>query len=361
MTVIHKLSLTHFRNMSQTDLAFSPTYNCIIGANGAGKTSVLEAIHLLSYGKSFRNLDDKLCLIQQEAEEFTVFTEISAENTIHRLGMHRGRATRTKLKLDGEVCRSLSKFTLLLPTILIEPNSHALLSEGPSQRRHYLDWGLFHVEQNYGATLEAFHHCLKQRNAALRAGLSSAECQIWDKQLSELAENIDAYRAQFIKLIEPYFNEMLQRLEFSEMVELSYSRGWESAYHYSEALQRQFSKDKALGYTSSGPQRADINFCIGAMPAADKLSRGQEKLVIAALLFAQAAYYQELKQRNCCFLIDDLASELDPINRSRFFNLISQFPAQYFITAIEASVFANASQLCEKKLFHVEHGEITSL
>ncbi len=361
MAFIHELRIQHLRNLTEVQIIPGRELNLIVGVNGSGKSSLLEAIYLLSHGRSFRS-SSKLSLIQYHGETLNLFTEISTGETHHRIGVQKSQQGNTKLRINGEYSRSLAAAAELLPVVLINPNSDQLMEEGPSHRREYLDWILFHVERDYPQCYQEFEQALKQRNAALRQNYSRSDCMVWDEVLIDRGMKISELRRSVLKEIEPYFQRLLARLNINLPIRLEYAAGWgvdNPHQSFAEALQQSFLKDVALGYTTVGPQRADIHLLSQEHEAASIVSRGQEKLIITALTLAKALYYEAHCHQMPIILLDDIASELDPNNRQLLFHLLETVPAQYFITATEEAIFP-ASLKEHATLFHVEQGVVTS-
>ena len=358
MAIINKLKIYNLRNIAESSLIFNPRYNFFFGNNGSGKTSILEALYLLAMGRSFRSyLKDRIVSHQQR--ELTLYAElIETNNRIIKLGFSKLLDGKAKLRIDGEYCRRLAEAAKLLPVLLIDPNSYDLLEKGPKERRQYLDWGLFHVKPAFYEVSNDFQRCLKQRNAALKSQQSKSICQTWDKELSGLAQKLTEYRKNYFTQLQPYFADLLKALSLNMEIKADYYRGWtgnEEICLFS-ALGETWNKDFALGYTSCGPQKADIVYQVNGVAAEDVLSRGQMKLVVSALQFAQGKLYTELTGQNVIYLIDDLASELDKDNREKLFALLEQMSGQVFITATDRDIFSQIS--APNTMFHVKHGEV---
>lgn len=356
MTLLKMTQITAFRNLNDVNLHFAARFNYIYGENGSGKTSILEALYMLAHGKSFRSAV-KSHIIQHQKSKFTIFAELDVEGTQYRCGLEKSIDSNARLHINGEKCRSIAKASELLPIILIDPHSYDLIEEGPSFRRHYLDWLLFHVKHDYSKVAQEYAKCLKQRNSALKQQHSKEVCQTWDPQLIRLASTINEYRQALLEALKPLYQSMVQDLEFPVDITLNYYQGWEGGVGFAEALASAFYKDQVMGYTTVGPQRADVRLRVGDIPASDVLSRGQSKLAIAALLLAQGQYYQVIKANAPIYFIDDLTSELDQKNRVKLYDLLERVEGQMFITATEQALFVGANDT-GGKVFHVKQGEI---
>jgi len=359
MSYLNKLNIHNLRNIDDLSLSLSPNYNFFYGNNGGGKTSLLEAIYLLANGKSFRS-HLKSRIISHQQSEMTIFAEIQqpVDNKNIKIGFSKVTEGRARLKINGEPCRSLAMAMKLLPVLQIDPSSYGLLENGPKERREYLDWGLFHVEQSFYEVAIEFQRCLKQRNAALKAQASKMTCQTWDVELSRLAKELTGLRIDYFSRLTPYFIQLLEKLDFNISINSQYYQGWPENLPLEEALQQNFTKDFSIGYTSVGPQKANIFHTVNQIPAEDILSRGQMKLAVSAMQFAQGKLYTELTKSHCIYLIDDLASELDNENREKLFILLKSLQGQFFITATDKAAFSLSTN-GEYKMFHVKQGQVT--
>ena len=357
-----RLSVNGVRNLQPLTLQPSPRINILYGENGSGKTSVLEAIHLLGLARSFRSA--RLGpVIQYELQNCTVFGQVHREHELPRsLGVSRSRQSDLVIRIDGENVRSAAELAETLPLQLINPDSFSLLEGSPRLRRQYLDWGVFHREPRFLSAWQRAQQALRQRNSWLRRGtLDPALQAAWDHELCQASDEIDQYRQAYIHELKPVFERVLAALlTLDEPLVLSYSRGWDKERSLSEVLQYTLDRDRQLGYTQSGPQRADLRIRVAGHNAADVLSRGQQKLVVCALKIAQGHLVSEQRRSQCVYLIDDLPSELDERHRQALARLLEQLQCQVFVTCVESTVLETGWQAeTPVSMFHVEHGVIT--
>ena len=360
MALLNKLNIHNLRNITDASILLATRYNFFYGNNGSGKTSILEAIYLLANGKSFRSHLKKHIIAHQQ-QELTIFAEaqLNQEEKNTKFGFTKGVSSKAALKIEGEYCRSLTKAAKLLPVLRIDPTSYGLLEQGPKERRHYLDWGVFHVEPTFGEIATNFQRCLKQRNAALKRRRSRAECQTWDIELSALADQLTTLRTHHFQQLRPSFGQLLAKLALNLSIDSQYYRGWQAGLSLQQALEINFEKDFSVGYTSVGPQKADIRYTINSIPAEDVLSRGQMKLVVSAMQFSQGILYAAHTKNSAIYLIDDLASELDDQNRGKLFGILNDINGQFLITATNKAVFSSLSTT-NKAVFHVEQGTVVA-
>lgn len=357
-----RLNVSGLRNLQAVQLAPSPGINLLHGDNGSGKTSVLEAIHLLGLARSFRS--SRLTpVIQHGAEQALVFGEVRlADGRPASLGIARQRSGDSQIRIDGQNARSAAQLAELLPLQLINPDSFRLLEGAPKVRRQFLDWGVFHVEPRFLDAWQRLQAALRQRNSWLRHGRIDAAAQAaWDRELTLASEAIDAYRRAYIQALKPVFERTLAQLVELPELTLSYYRGWDRERDLAEVLAAALLRDQQLGHTQAGPQRADLRLRIGSHNAADILSRGQQKLVVCALRIAQGHLVNQAKHGQCVYLVDDLPSELDEQHRHALCRLLEDLDCQVFVTGVDGETLKDGWRTdTPVAMFHVEHGRIES-
>jgi len=250
-----------------------------------------------------------------------------------------------------------------LPLQLINPDSFRLLEGAPKLRRQFLDWGVFHVEHRFMSAWQRLQQALRQRNSWLRHGtLDGASDAAWSRELSLASDEIDGYRRAYIQALKPVFETTLKALLDLDGLTLSYYRGWDKDRPLVDVLASSLERDRAMGHTQSGPQRADLRLKVGSHNAAEVLSRGQQKLVVCALRIAQGHLVSEAKRGQCIYLVDDLPSELDAQHRLALCRLLEQLNCQVFITCVDSTVLQEGwGEQTPVSMFHVEHGQITQL
>lgn len=349
-----RLEVDGFRNLQRLREDLSPRLNLIQGANASGKTSLLEAVHCLCVGKSFRTRKGRE-LVQWGRERATVFGRLRRQGETLRLGVGKGRDGSTEIHRDGKKVESAAGIASLAPVQVVGTEAYALVAEGPWLRRRFLDWGVFHVEPGYGALWQRFRHALRQRNALLRSGrLQEAELDYWDGPVGEAGTALTAARRRYLALLA---DEAARRLRhwFELELEVSLQPGWAGEEDFRAELARQRGRDRDQGFTGRGPHRADLRVRVEGRPA-ESLSRGQQKAVAVALRMAQVAVLRG-QDKGCLVLFDDLAAELDPENRGRVSAFLAEMEVQAFVTATEADA-VDVAAWPQRQRFHVEHGRV---
>ncbi len=350
---ISRLEIQNIRNLHSARVDLSPGFNGLYGLNGSGKTSFLEALYLLGRGTSFRTRDLERVL-QNGAEQFLVAGKLEFTNT--PIGIEY-RDKGIEFRIGGQVAHSRLDLAAQLPLLFISPDSHLLISEGPQRRRRFLDWGVFHVEPSFPSVWRRYQRGIKQRNKALVLGTPGIET-VWDNELARAAEDITTLRRAYLGKLEPYVDQYLERLVHLDEVSLNFACGWRPGLDFMEALRTSLQQDLEYGFTRHGPHRADIIIKIGNRPARDIVSRGQQKLLVIAMLLAQVALLNEATALRPIILFDDLVAELDVHHRHRLMTVLAELKAQVILTVTERQSLPVSDEL-PIKWFHVEQGEIT--
>ncbi|MEZ5568422.1 MAG: DNA replication/repair protein RecF [Halioglobus sp.] len=357
-----RIKIDRVRNLRNVELPGLQQVNVFFGHNGSGKTSVLEAVHLLGMARSFRGQGFR-SVISHGEDACVVFgvTRLPAIGTTITLGVQRSRSGEAQIRVAGKPVRTVAELAAQLPLQVINADSFGLLVGPPASRRQYLDWGVFHVEHTFFAQWQRFQRCIKQRNMLLRHGkLSEQEFEVWTQELVIAATAVNDHRKAYFDRLVPRFMDVMARLAPSiQGLELRFRQGWDSKSSYRDALEQSKAVDLDQGYTHAGPQRADIRVTVGGHSAGETLSRGQQKLVVCGLKLAQGQLMSELGVGTCTYLIDDLPSELDRVHSQQVCALLASMEAQVFVTCVEQdeirSVWPESEALA---MFHVEHGVI---
>jgi len=353
---ITRLHIRNLRCIEDADVNLHPGVNVFVGDNGAGKTSVLEAVHLMGYGRSFRGrVRDGLVRTGQDALELFLSWHTRSGRQ-QRAGL-RHTGPRWDGMLDGQPVAVLGTLCAAVKVITFEPGSHALISGAGEIRRRFLDWGLFHVEPAFFPLWRRYARTLKQRNALLKRGGERTQLDSWDQELAESGTWLDQYRQRYIERLQHRLPDVAAQLAPSlGTPELHYSPGWRrDELPLADALLLARERDTQQGFTSVGPHRGDWRVGFSGLNAGEAFSRGQAKLAALCCLLAQATDVAAHHDGEWpVILLDDLASELDRTHRTRVLDCLRAGQAQVLLsgTDIPDGLDDNA------RVFHVEHGRV---
>ena len=346
-----RLNLAQLRCFESLSIVPSAGLNLLLGANGSGKTSVLEALFLLSHGRSFRPGGSK-ALIRRGQEECTVYAELDTVGHTHRLGLARS-AHGWRARIDAQSVPRLSDLLVHCAAICVEPGSHGVLTGPAEGRRRFMDWGVFHVEHTFREMWQSYQRCLLQRNFLLRTNGDSTQLDVWEQGMANAAQWLDGQRHAYLGRLRVRLLEHLARWlpELGEPT-LNYQRGWAADASLIEVLAAHRMRDREQGYTRQGPHRADWLLGFEHAPERHQLSRGQTKLAALACLLAQFDVFRELRATTPLLLLDDLSAELDAAHLDQVMTYLQSSGAQTWITGTE---FPQRWQP-GMRVFHVEHG-----
>jgi DNA replication and repair protein RecF len=330
---LRRLQVTDFRCLQQVDMEFDPRFTLISGPNASGKTSLLEAIYLLGRGRSFRTRRTER-LVRSGRERLVVFGEVEASGRRVAIGVE-ASAAGVRAQLSGERAASLADLALIFPVQVIDPEIHRLIEEGPTRRRRFLDWGVFHVEPAFVIYWQKYRQALRQRNAALKARQPRSMVSIWDSDLVRHGERMTDARSRYVARLAPLAAVLGRELLGMEL-SLNYKSGWAQGSSLSDALEHSWSADQEAGSTQVGPQRAELAIRLDGAPVKDRISRGQQKLLAAVLLVSQIQLFSPDSPGRPTLLLDDPAAELDSDHLAELIETIRIQAVQLVVTTLHA-------------------------
>ena len=328
--IINQIKLTNFRNQSSFKLDCNKDITLILGPNGYGKTSVLEAIYILTRGKSFRATDSDIKKRNQEFYRIELTTDSGEKRTATFDGDNK------TFIISDKKSKRLPKGEKY-PIILFLPSDLNLIGGSPSRHRDYFDRFFSQISEEYNTSLSRYEKALKQRNEILKnENISPSNLFSWNILLAKYGTVIHRVREELINKI----NEELSDTYYSiankkDKIVLSYKSDVKnnSENHYLNVLESNLNKDIILGHTSFGVHRDDFDFIFNEKIADGSASRGEGRTVILALKFIEARLITNYLNQKPIILLDDVFSELDE-NRRRF--LVKNFKDhQIILTSVE--------------------------
>ena len=376
------LNIYNARNIKELSFKPSKNFNIIYGANGSGKTTILESIYFLLRARIFRNNKYK-SFINCNNDCCTIFSKFSSSNTDNsnssssfNLGISRSKdKLQPLIHLNNTKVSSLSQISNLAILGLITPESFNLLDSGPGIRRKFLDWGVFHVEHQFIHYWKSYRKILNNRNNLLKIYknnyksldsvpknlLNNLNC--WTPQLIDLNEKLNLLRSIQLNNIIENFRLFLGKFcdDLNNNISIEYYQGWTSNISFEEYLNTKLENDISSGYTRYGTHRSDILIKYKRMSANDILSRGQKKIIIICLILAQFYFLKTRNKLNnhSLLLLDDMDSELDQNNLDILLTILKDLDCQILMTTTDKHKYINIKENCE--LFHVEQGGIKDI
>lgn len=349
-----QLRADNFRLFQELSLQPHCRLNFFYGANAAGKTSLLEAIYTLGRAKSFRG-NSQADLVGPKNRQWTLFGKLAAEDSSGvpvRLGVGWSDAE-TSIRIDGQAANNVELLKQLSVQVF-EPGMHRVLQDGPTYRRSFLDWGVFHVEHQFMPVWRRYRRALRQRNQALRSNSNDNGLAAWEPELAETGEALTALREKHLGRIQQRCAAHLGEFLGEGTWTFELHPGWPRGQSLRDSLAKGRANDRRLGLTQHGPHRAELKIRADDQAIKNRISRGQQKLLIAAMLLAQCDEIGEATGQHPLLLVDDFGAELAERYQQALLRSLQQYPGQVFVTAFEKTPVLAAAE--DAATFHVERG-----
>lgn len=322
---LRKLTLRHFRNVGFATLELAGRQHFLVGANGQGKTNLLEAAGLVTALRSFRTTDNKLLVGHGQscaAISYAIDHERQGETQVLLKLRHDGK----ELWCDQARVTKLADYLGRFPTVVFSSQDLQLVRGAPSLRRRWLDLTLAAMDPVYLRALQTFTRALSERNALLRSGRASgAELGAFEQTLAPAAAELITLRAAGVRALEATLKTAYARLsDDAEAAALVYEPNYPdpSAESLLARLEAGRARDLQFRTTLVGPHRDDFHFSVKHTAAKDFASEGQQRSLVLALRLAQGAWFQNRSGVRPVLLADDVLGELDPVRRARFWSAI---------------------------------------
>lgn len=326
--ILEKLSLIHYKSFEEKQFTFDAKINCLVGANGIGKTNVLDAIYHLAYGKSYFN-PQSLQNIQHGKEFFVIDGIFQRDHRTENIVCSLKKGQKKIIKRNGKIYDKFSEHLGFLPLVMISPMDQDLISEGSETRRKFLDLVISNTDSVYLHQLIQYQKVLSQRNAllkffALNRTFDATTLEIYNGQLSELGVPIFQKRKEFVQILTPIFLDFYYHIAPNkEQVSLEYVSDL-NENSIETLLEESLPKDKVLQYTSKGIHKDDLEFLIEGHPLKKFGSQGQQKTFLIALKLAQFSFLKKECQHLPILLFDDIFDKLDAERVQTILDLVNQ-------------------------------------
>jgi DNA replication and repair protein RecF len=337
--------------------------NLFVGTNGSGKTSLLEACHILARGRSFRT--HRLARVSRNGESSFA---IAGQLTDPYYGQSRAAVEwdgERRSRLDGQWIDGHWEIVRRMPLLAVHADSFEILTGAPEERRRLLDWGAFYVGSGFPRIWQTWRRAHEQRNAALRHGDSGLALR-FEAIAAEAGTQLSGMRASFVAALGRHLDgdvtrALLQGLEGK--IEVGYRQGWPDHEALGEAYARSRPSDLERGFGQVGPQKADVDVRISGRPAREA-SRGEQKRALNALVVAQGLVLMETSEA-CVLpilLLDDAVAEMDARGLGGIMAVVRTLGWQCLTTTVDRGwAEQTAAGQVDTRLFHVKHGEIAQV
>lgn len=343
---LKQLSLINFKNYAEFEAKFSEKINCFVGHNGMGKTNLLDAIHYLSFCKSYFNTIDSQNIKHNEGF-FVIqgqFSKTGEESDVY-CGIKRNQ--KKIFKKNKKEYERLSEHIGQFPLVMISPGDSDLINGSSELRRKFLDGIISQYDKVYLDKLISYNQVLKQRNALLKhfsetRSFDSETLEIWDEQLVMYGRAILSIRQDFLRRFIPLFNTYYRFISDSkEDVSLHYENSLgekdPEGSSFKAALLSALPRDRAVNYTTIGPHKDDLDFKLNDFSLKKYASQGQQKSYLLALKLAQFEFIKDQKHTKPLLLLDDVYDKLDETRFTKLLEMVSSEKfGQVFITDTHA-------------------------
>ena len=324
---LRRITLQHFRNIGFADLSFAGNQQFFVGANGQGKTNLLEAAGFVSSLRSFRTADARH-LIAHGQTEAALACEFEHEKFGATKLVVKLRAGGKEVWCDGERVTRLGDYLGRFPTVVFSSQDQQLVRGSPGLRRRWLDFTLAAMDTGYLRALQAYHKALAERNALLKRGSAAGgELSAFEKPLAAAAAELLVKREAGVTELAGHVATAYAKIaDGAERAGLRYAPDTtaENATGWAGVFERGRGRDQQFRTTLAGPHRDDLHFTLADRTARDFGSEGQQRSLVLALRLAQVSFFRERAGVEPLLLADDVLGELDPARRRRFWATLGE-------------------------------------
>jgi DNA replication and repair protein RecF len=335
--ILERLSLLNFKNYTEAQLSFCQKFNCFVGNNGVGKTNILDAIHYISFCKSYFNTIDSQN-IQHDLPFFAIQAWINKNDTTDEIYCAIKRGQKKQFKRNKKEYERLSEHIGFYPLVMISPSDIELILDGSEVRRKFIDSIISQYDKHYLETLISYNHALHQRNALLKyfyenRNFDALSLEVWDEQLSQFGEIIIQKRNLFLEEFAPLFNKNYEFISGSSEIASIHYQPSTKYINFKDVLAANLERDKIVHHTTAGPHKDDLEFKLLNSSLKKFASQGQQKSYLLALKLAQFEFVKDKTNTKPLLLLDDIYDKLDELRFTKLIELVSSDNfGQVFIT-----------------------------
>jgi DNA replication and repair protein RecF len=330
------VSLQDYRNIELARLDLDGSRAVFFyGANGQGKSNMLEALHLISSVRSFRSFSYPPLIRKGQKLARLIYRVEDPEGETSEVEMQISSQSRL-LTVDGVPIRSLQDYLGRFPSVVFSNDDVQLIKTSPQYRRRYFDLVFSMVDPSYLKVLQAYHKALKERNSALKSRMSRSVVAAYDGLVAQHGVQVIQFRRSWTERLVRDFESNYAQLAPGELGELEYRPNVDpdGEQEYRGKLDQAFERDLILGSTGHGPHRDDFMLKVKSLGAKSYASDGQQRCLVLALKLAQSCLIREQLRKESILLMDDILGELDSERKARFWKLVSS-NAQLFASGTE--------------------------
>ena len=373
--ILNRIRITNLRNHGHTEIDCPDGTLLLLGENGAGKTTVLEAISLLCTSRSFVTHQDR-GVLRREAVRFEVEGDFTSSSGARRSVCVRYDADpgRKQLEMDNAPLAAAADLIGVFPLVALSPQHRPITAGGPAERRSFIDFVISQLHHRYLLDLIAYRRILRQRNALLadheaRPADVRATLEAWDASLAEAAVRILRHRHRFVEEFLPYLEEGMQgMIGGREDVGLRYVPTMDldvyaedAVASYRSALARRVDSDLRRGSTTAGPHRDELEILLNGLDVRAQASQGQHKTILIALKLAEFRYLDARLDETPMLLLDDVFSELDDERLANVLRLVDDLGQTFITSANQATQRAFPERARRNLTLRVEAGAVQHL
>jgi DNA replication and repair protein RecF len=331
------ISLVNFKNYAGAELDFCPGVNCFTGINGEGKTNLLDAIHYLSFCKSFFNPIDSQNIFH-EAPFFVIQGSFELDGNTEEIYCGQKRSQKKQFKRNKSEYERLADHIGLFPVVMISPADTDLINEGSESRRKFIDSVISQFDRVYLEDLINYNKIVSQRNALLKrfaetGSFEKDSLDVWDIQLVQFGKRINEKRRMLVAELIPTFQKYYELISGGkEKVQIIYHSDLNEE-DFDSVLKAALAKDRALQYSTVGVHKDDLELTLNGYPVKKYGSQGQQKSYLIAMKLAQFDHIRKIKNSAPLLLLDDIHDKLDELRLKQLMDLVSsEHFGQVFIT-----------------------------
>lgn len=354
--MLQMFHVENFRVFKYVKIDLCSNLNFFCGNNGAGKSSLIEAITILTRGKSHRS-NNLAFAIRHDEEFFRVGGRIESLSGFSQIGIEKSY-TQLKIRLNEQNVNSLSKLAEIIPVQVIDSEILRIVHSGPVIKRSFLNWGCFHFDQIYRETWKNYNKIHKQINSTLKLQDKNL-LRSWYPSLISSANILHQQRLLQVDKLNLILNEHYRGWFGNNQIRITYRKGWSEKNDFHESILLNEKRNLFNETLTIGPHRANLVLKIGDKDASTNLSKGQQKMLAMAMYLSQVKILKTYLKIKPIILIDDLVSELDKYNVELVLHDINTMDLQTIVTSIELSAIKKSTNGKQADFFTLDSGIIS--